>query len=147
MLGFTQSPSFPLNNLPKRCIQLSPDTYKSEKPNNFTGIDKIHLMCDCTNGSNVNGVRESILFNFTLDKLPGHKIYKKPRIKHFKILKISVLYPITIFLEDYDHKSVDFNGETKSFTCQLVKVYLFVLYETRHVQTSNYCRRVTNFQN
>ena len=29
---------------------------------------------------------------------------------------------LTFYLEDDDHKSVDFNGETKSFTCQLIKI-------------------------
>ena len=29
---------------------------------------------------------------------------------------------ITFYLEDDDHKPVDFNGETISFTCQLIKI-------------------------
>ena len=33
--------------------------YKSDKPINITGIDKVHLKCDCINASIVNGVRES----------------------------------------------------------------------------------------
>ena len=31
-------------------------------------------------------------------------------------------HPI-FYLEDDDHKPVDFNGETFSFTCQLIKIY------------------------
>ena len=33
---------------------------------------------------------------------------------------------MTIFLEDDDHKPVDFNAETISFTCQLVKIYFYI---------------------
>ena len=29
---------------------------------------------------------------------------------------------ITFYLEDDDHKPIDFNGETISFTCQLIKI-------------------------
>ena len=39
----------------------------------------------------------------------------------------SVLFPITFYLEDDDHKAVDSNGETISFTCQLVSKKLFIL--------------------
>ena len=36
---------------------------------------------------------------------------------------MSVLFHITLHIEDDDHKPVYFNGETISFTCQLVEVY------------------------
>ena len=32
----------------------------------------------------VNRIRQPVLFSFALDKPPGHKIYKEPRIKLFK---------------------------------------------------------------
>ena len=38
--------------------QLIPGTYKIDKPNNITGIDKVRLKCDCINGSIVNSIRE-----------------------------------------------------------------------------------------
>ena len=97
-------------------------SYKSDKPINITGIDKIHLKCDCTNGSIVNGVREPILYSFSLSSPPGHKIYKAPRIKLFKKINKSVLSHINFYFEDDDHKPVSFNGETIKFTCQLVKI-------------------------
>ena len=34
----------------------------------------------------------------------------------------SVLSHITFYLEDDDHKAVDFNGEAISFTCQLITI-------------------------
>ena len=96
-------------------------SYKSNKPINITGIDKIHLKCDCVQGSIVNGVREPILYSFALSSPTGRKIFKEPRIKLFKKITKSVLSHITFYFEDDDHKPVDFNGETVSFTCQLNK--------------------------
>ena len=97
-------------------------SYKSDKPVNITGIDKVHLKCACIRGSRVNGVREPILYSFALSSPPGHKIYKEPRIKLFKKENKSVLSHINFYIEDDDHKPVDFNGETISFNCQLIKI-------------------------
>ena len=71
--GFLQSDSGPLGDVDGH-IQLIPRTYKSEKPNKNTGIDKVHLKCDCINGSIVNGCREPLLYSFAMDKPPDHKI-------------------------------------------------------------------------
>ena len=38
-----------------------PGPYESEKSINNTEIDKVHLKCDCVNGSVANGVREPFL--------------------------------------------------------------------------------------
>ena len=121
ILGFTQSRSYPLNDIDSH-YQLIAGSYKSDRPINITGIDKIHLKCDCIQGSIVNGVRESILYSFALSSSPGHKIYKEPRVKLFKKINKSVLSHITFYFEDDDHKPVDFNNETISFTCQLIKI-------------------------
>ena len=83
ILGFTQSRSYPLDDI-DGFYQLIPGLYKSDKPIYITGIDKIHLKCDCIQGSIVNGIREAILYSFALSSPPGHKIYKEPRIKLFK---------------------------------------------------------------
>ena len=77
ILGFTQSRSYPLDDI-DGFYQLIAGSYKSDKPNNITGIDKIHLKCDCIQGSIVNGIREPILYSFALSSPPGHKIYKEP---------------------------------------------------------------------
>ena len=121
ILGFTQSRSYPLDDI-DGFYQLIAGSYKSDRPINITGIDKIHLKCDCIQGSIVNGIREPILFSFALSSPPGHKIYKEPRIKLFKKVNKSVLSHITFYFEDDDYKPVDFNGETISFTCQLIKI-------------------------
>ena len=121
ILGFTQSHQGPLNDI-EGFYQILPGSYKSDRPNNITGIHKIYLKCDCIQGSIVNGIRESILNSFVLSSPPNHKIYKEPRIKLFKTINKSVLSHITFYIEDDDHKPVDFNNETISFTCQLIKI-------------------------
>ena len=121
ILGFTQSRSYPLDDI-DGFYQLIAGSYKSDRPINITGIDKIHLKCDCIQGSIVNGIREPILYSFALSSPPGHKIYKEPRIKLFKKINKSILSHITFYFEDDDYKPVDFNNETISFTCQLIKI-------------------------
>ena len=89
ILGFTQSRSYPLDDI-DGFYQLIAGSYKSDKPINITGFDKILLKCDCIQGSILNGIREPILFSFALSSPPGHKIYKETRVKLFKNVKISV---------------------------------------------------------
>ena len=55
ILGFTQSHSYPLDDI-DGFYQLIAGSYKSDKPINITGIDKIHLKCNCIDGTIVNGV-------------------------------------------------------------------------------------------
>ena len=121
ILGFTQSHSYPLDDI-DGFYQLIAGSYKGDKPINITGIDKVHLKFNVVDGSVVNGVRAPILYSFALDQPPGHKIHKEPRIKLFKKNK-SVLSHSILYLEDDDYKPVDLNGETISFTCQLIKIY------------------------
>ena len=59
-------------------------THKSEKPVMITTTDKVHLKCDCVDGSIVNGIREQILFSFNLSAPPGYKIIKEPNIILYK---------------------------------------------------------------
>ena len=89
ILGFTQSRSYPLDDIDSH-YQIIAGSYKSDKPINITGIDKIHLKCDCIQGSIVNCIREPILYSFALSSPPGHKIYKELRIKLFKNVNKSV---------------------------------------------------------
>ena len=94
---------------------------KSEELINITGIDEVHLKCDCIDGSIMNGTREPILYSFALDQPPGYKFYKEPKVKLSKKINQRVLSHIKVHLEDDDYKPVDFNEETISFTCQLNK--------------------------
>ena len=83
ILGFTQSRSYPLDDIASH-YQIIAGSYESNKSINIISIDKIHLKCNCIQGSIVNGRREPILYSFVLSSPPGHKIYKKPRVKLFK---------------------------------------------------------------
>ena len=51
-------------------------THASEKPGMITTTDKVHLKCDCIDGSIGNGIREQILFPSILVLLPDIKLYK-----------------------------------------------------------------------
>ena len=97
-------------------------SYKSERPISIIGKDKILSKCACFNGSIVNGNRGPILYSFVLSSPPGHKIYKELRVKLSKKTIKPVFSHITFYLEDDDHKPVLFNGETMSFSCQLIKI-------------------------
>ena len=121
ILGFNQSRCYPLDDIDSH-YQIIAGFYKSDRPVNIIGIDKIHLKCDCIQGSIINGIREPILYSFALSSPPGHKIYKEPRVKLFKKVNKSVLSHITFYFEDDDYKPVDFHNETISFTCQLIKI-------------------------
>ena len=80
ILGFNQSYQPPLNDI-EGFYQILAGSYKSNRPVNITRIDKVHLKCDCIQGSITNGVREPILYSFVLSSPPGYKIFKEPRVK------------------------------------------------------------------
>ena len=79
------------------------------------------MKCDVIDGSAVNGLREPILFSFVLDKPAGYKVFCEPETDHFKKMNKSVLNTITFYLENENNEEVDFNGETLTFTLQMVK--------------------------
>ena len=111
LLGFTKT-------------RYSEGTHKSEKPVMITTTVhlKVHLKCDCVDGSIVNGIREQILFSFNLSAPPGYKIIKEPNIIFYKKINKTRLDSIQFFLEDNNHNPVDFNGETLTFTIQIIKI-------------------------
>ena len=83
ILRFTQSHSGPLNDI-EGFNQVIAGSYKNEKPIITTGIDKVHLKCDCINGSIVNGCRKPILNSFAISSPPGLKVYEESRLRFFK---------------------------------------------------------------
>ena len=59
--------------------------YTSDKINlNLYTKNKIHLKCDCIDGSIQDGLRQPILFNFVLDKPSGYKVFCEPETIHYK---------------------------------------------------------------
>ena len=69
IFGHTQPHSYPLDDI-DGFYQLIAGSYKSEKPINITGIEKIHLKYVCIQGSIVNGTREPLFYSFALDLPP-----------------------------------------------------------------------------
>ena len=96
--------------------------YTSQKIVNLGSKNKIHLKCDCIDGSLDKGIRQSILYSFVLDKLPGYKVFSEPETIHYKKINKSILNTITFYLEDDNNEEVDFNGETLTFTLQMIKI-------------------------
>ena len=77
---------------------------------------------DVIDGSVVNGTRRPILFSFVLDKPAGYKVFCEPESIHYKKINKSVLNTITFYLEDDNNEVVNFNGETLTFTLQMIKI-------------------------
>ena len=96
--------------------------YLSQKNVNLSSTNKIHLKCDVIDGSVVNGIRQSILYSFVLDKPSGYKLFCEPETIHYKKINKSVLNTITFYLEDDNNEVVNFNGETLTFTLQMIKI-------------------------
>ena len=86
----------------------------------ITTTDKVHLKCDCVDGSIVNGIRE-IVFSYNLSAPPGYKIIKEPKIILYEKINKTRLESIQFFLEDPNHNPVEFNSETLMFTIQIIK--------------------------
>ena len=81
-IGFTQSHSGPLGDV-ERFVQLIPASYRSHKPIKISGVDKVHVECDCIDGSVVvgsivDGSRETISYSFGPSSPPSHKIHNVP---------------------------------------------------------------------
>ena len=53
-----------------------------KKIRNLSTIVKLHSKSNNIDGSVVNGIREPILFNFILDKLPWYKVFCEPETIH-----------------------------------------------------------------
>ena len=81
-----------------------------------TTIDEKLKKCDFIDGSILNGIREPILYSFTVDTPTAFKILSQPETEHYKNLNKSVLNYVTIYLEHNDRNSFDFKGETITFT-------------------------------
>ena len=96
--------------------------YLSQKIVNLSSTNKIHLKCDAIDGSVVNGIRQPILYSFVLDKPAGYIVFSEPETIHYKKINKSILNTITFYLEDDNNKEVNFNGETLTFTLQMIKI-------------------------
>ena len=96
ILGLTQSPSFPLNDM-DGFYQLIAGSHKSDRPNIITGNDKIQLKRDYFGRSVMNGIRPAVLNSSADDSPPGHKIFTELKINFFEKVKKIVLSHIYFF--------------------------------------------------
>ena len=85
------------------------ETHTSEKPVMISPSDRIHLKCDCVDGSIVNCICEQILFSFNLSAPPGYIIIKERTTVFYKKINKTRLDTIQFFLEDSNHNRYDFN--------------------------------------
>ena len=123
ILGFTPYWDYKMCDTDFSAPGASCGIYTSDKNTlNFNTINKIYLKCDCIDGSIQDGVRQPILFSFVLDKPSGYKVFCEPETIHYKKISKSVLNTITFYLEDDKNEEVDFNGETLTFTLQMIKI-------------------------
>ena len=101
----------------------SPGVYTSDKiVLKLNTIDKFHLKCDCIDGSIQDGLRQPILFSFVLGKPSSYKVFCEPETILYKKINKSILNTIIFYLEDDNNEVVDFNGETLTFTLQMIKI-------------------------
>ena len=81
------------------------------------------MKCDCIDGSIQDGLRQPNLFSFVLKKPSGFKVFCEPENNSpQKKTNKSVLNTITFYLEDDNNEVVKFNGETLTFTLQMIKI-------------------------
>ena len=100
------------------------DKYISQKSVNLGSTNKIHLKCNVIDGSLVNGLRQPIIYSFVLDKLPGYKVFCPPETIQYKKINKTALNTTAFYLEDDNNKEVNFNGETLTFTLQMIKIWM-----------------------
>ena len=98
-------------------------SYPSEKIIKLSTNDKLHFKSNIFNGSKLNAIREPMLCSFNLDKPPGWKFFFQPERVSYRRMDKFVLNTITIGLEDDNHAEGNFNGETLTFTLQLIKIW------------------------
>ena len=72
--------------------------------------DKIHLKSNVTDGSLANGLRQPIIYNLKLDKLPGYKVFLQTDTIDYKKENQPVAKTITFYLEDDDNREFQFNA-------------------------------------
>ena len=80
------------------------------------------MKCDCIDGSIQNGLRQPILFSFVLERPSVYKVFCEPETIHYKKINKSNLNTTTFYLEDDNNEEVGFNGETLTFTLQMIKI-------------------------
>ena len=107
----------------KLCWDYKPtNEYTSQKIVNLSTTNKLHLNCDVVDGGLQKGLLTPVLFNFLLVKPSGYKVFYEPETFQYKRIIKSVLNTVSFHFEVDKHEKVDFNGETLSYTLQMIKI-------------------------
>ena len=101
----------------------SAGVFTIEKILNLGKTDKIHLECDCFDGSLANGIRQPIIFSFDSDKLSGYKIFCQPEKIDYEKINKSVLNTITVYTENNNNEKINLKGESWTFTIDRILNY------------------------
>ena len=80
------------------------------------------MKCDLIHGSEVCAKPNPILYSFVPNKPSGYKVFYQLETIHYEKVNKSVLNTIPFYLEDDNHKEVNFNGETFTFTLHMIKI-------------------------
>ena len=70
----------------------------------------------------MDGCRQPIAFSFNLDEPAGYIVFCGLETIQYKKLNKPVLNTISFYLEYHNNEEVSFNGETLTFTSQLIKI-------------------------
>ena len=95
--------------------------YTSQNILTLNSTNKIHLKTDCIDGSIQNGIRQPIIFVLFWINRPDTKSFVNLKQNNKRLIK-SVLNTVTFYLEDDNNEEVHFNGETLTFTLQMIKI-------------------------
>ena len=82
------------------------------------------MKTDVIDGSIVSGLRQLIIFGFILDKPAGHKVFCEPETIHYKQINKSAWNTRTFYLIDDNNEEVEYNGETLTFTLQMIDFWM-----------------------
>ena len=100
-------------------------TYKREKLIRATSAEKLHSKPHCIEGSLTNGTKKLRFHNFSLEKGPGHRINRSPKVLHYKEIGKVFIIDITFYLGDDDENLIDSSGETVICTLLVIKNYVY----------------------
>ena len=81
------------------------------------------MILDVIDGSIQNGLSHPLLFSFVLDNKPSCKVFCGPETIHYKKINKIILKTITFYLQDDNNKEINFDGETLTFTLQMIKIW------------------------
>ena len=101
----------------------------------MVNIGRVHLTCNCVDGSVVNGRRQGFLFSFIFSAPLGFWLFTEPTSNLFEKVNEDKPGVITVCLELNDGSIVDFNDETLTFTAMFWKIWNFFVYPKWQLRT------------